>query len=431
MPKLRFIAGATALPITPLSEHLGGRLYLGGYDGYLSRPARGVHDDLFARALILGDGQTSAALIALDLVGISNRHIARIRQAVARRLEIPEAAVLIASTHTHASPDLQGLWGGVSPHYAAHLRRQAVRAALQAAADRREVSLRAATVSVKGRTVNRRGWPQTDEAMTVLRARDGRGDAIATMVNFAAHPTVTQEENVRISRDFPGALVDSLESHAGGVALFVNADQGDANPNVSGGFPEAQAYGEGLAQVAAKALKKTKELEPPLTVTARRLDVPLANPRLRLPPGLVLRGMLTGVRGLAGLGTLRWLAGRYPRQERAFVFATLGLLAEHPVFVPARGAPFLRTRVSRLRVGDGLDALAAPGEVLTRLGVPLRERLTGRATMFLGLTNDSLGYFVPQDEWMSGRNESYEETVSLGPQAASALENAADRLLAS
>ncbi|MEE8347357.1 MAG: neutral/alkaline non-lysosomal ceramidase N-terminal domain-containing protein, partial [Dehalococcoidia bacterium] len=421
MPKLPFTAGAAALPITPLPEHLQGRLYLGGYDGYQGRPAQGVHDDLFARALVLSDGDTTVVLLVLDLVGMTNRHIARIRHVVARRLAVPDGAVLVACTHSHASPDLQGLWGGVSPEYAAHLRRQAVRAAVQAAADRREASLHVASARVKGRTVNRRGWPHTDDIMTVLLARDSGKSAIATLVNFAAHPTVTQEENVHISRDFPGALVDSLEAHAGGVAIFVNGDQGDANPTASGGFAEMESYGQALAQLAARALKKTSELEPPMTVASRRLDVPLANPRLRLPPGLILRGMaygvaLAGLRGLAGVGTLRWLAGRYPRQERAFVFAGLGLMAEHPVFVRG-GAPFLRTRISRLRIGSGFDALAAPGEVLTRLGLPLRERLTAPATMFLGLTNDTLGYFIPEDEWMSGRNESYEETVSLGPQA--------------
>lgn len=429
MAKLPFVAGAASLPITPLPEHLESRLYLGGYDGYLGRPAQAVHDDLFARALVLGDGDTSVALVVLDLVGITNRHIARIRSSVSRRLQMPEASVLVACTHTHAGPDLQGLWGGVSAQYAAHLRRQAVRAALQAAEGRREAALRAATVTVEGQTVNRRGWPHTDPTLTVLQARAGGRKVIATLVNFAAHPTVTQEENLRISRDFPGALVDGLESDIGGVALFVNADQGDSNPNVSGDFDEAKAYGEGLAQLAAKALKKTAEMAAPLTVASRRLDVPLANPRLRLPPGLILQAMLAGVRGLAGLGALRWLAGRYPRQERAFIFAGLGLMAEHPISVRG-GEPFLRTRVSRLRIGDGLDALAAPGEVLTRLGMSLRERLTAPATMFFGLTNDSLGYFVPQDEWMTGRNDNYEETVSLGRQAAPSLEGATAKLLA-
>src|SRR3989304_741922 len=200
-----------------------GRLYRGGYDGYQGRPAQGVHDDLFARALVLGDGETTVALVVLDLVGMTNRHIARIRSVVARRLAIPEGAVLVACTPSPAGPGLRGLGGGFSPEYAAHLRRQAVRASLQAAADRRAASLHAASARAKGRAVNRRGWPHTDDIMTVLQARDGGKSAIATLVNFAAHPTVTQEENVHISRDFPGALVDSLESHDGGVALVVHA----------------------------------------------------------------------------------------------------------------------------------------------------------------------------------------------------------------
>ncbi|HLB27247.1 MAG TPA: neutral/alkaline non-lysosomal ceramidase N-terminal domain-containing protein [Dehalococcoidia bacterium] len=423
-----FLAGAAALPITPLPEHLEDRLYLGGYGGYLGRPAAAVHDDLFARALVLGDGETTIALIALDLVGMSNRHIARIRASVSRRLEIAEPAVLVACTHTHAGPDLQGLWGGVSRGYAAHVRRQAVRAALQAAADRREAELRAVTTRVRGRTVNRRGWPRTDEIMTVLQARDDHKDVIATLVNFACHPTVTQAANVDISRDFPGALVDSLESALGGVALFVNADEGDANPKAAGGFAEMQAFGEGLAEKAARALKRTVALERPLSLSGRYLDLPLASPRLRLPPGLVLQWMLAGVRGLAGLGALRWLAGRHAGRDRAFVFAGFGLIAEHPVIV-RRGKPYVRTRVSRVRMGDGLEALAVPGEVLTRLGQPLRERLSAPATMLLGLTNDTLGYFIPEDEWMSGRNNSYEETVSLGPRAAASLERAAVALL--
>jgi hypothetical protein len=423
-----FVAGAAALPITPTPQQLDGRVYLGGYGGYEDRPAAGVHDDLFARALVIGDGATTVALIALDLVGMSNRHIARIRRAVARRLEMPDTAVLVACTHTHAGPDLQGPWGGVSSECAAHIRRQTVRAAVQAAAERAPATLWTATTTVPGRTVNRRGWPRTDETMTVLQARDGGRGVIATLVNFAAHPTVTEKGNVHISRDFPGALVDAIESDAGGTAMFVNADEGDVIPNVGGGFEVMQEYGSGLAQAASGALDRATELEPPLRLTGRRLDVPLALLRLRLPPGPVVIAMLAALRGLASLGVLRRLARRYRVQDRAFVIAGLGLVAEHPVFVRA-GAPHVRTRVSRLRIGEGLDALAAPGEVLTNLGLSLRGRLAGEATMFLGLTNDTLGYFVPPDEWMSGRNDNYEESVSMGRQAAPTLEREALRLL--
>ncbi len=428
MPKPLFLAAAAALPISPLPQHLEGRLYLGGYDGYLGRPAGGIHDHLYARALILSHGGTTLALLALDLVGMANSHIARIRRAAARRLGIPERSVLVACTHTHASPDLQGLWGGVSAEYAAHLHRRAVLALVQAADSLREVTLRAATIPVAGRTVNRRGWSQTDESLTVLQARDRRKNAVATLVNFAAHPTVTQEENLLISRDFPGVLVDRLEAELGGLAVFVNADQGDAHPNAAGDFAAMSAYGEELAGDAVRALKKAEDLSPPLSLLSRDVDLPLANPRLRLPPALVLRGFLAAVRGLAGPGVLHWLAGRYARQERAFLFAGLALAAEHPVSV-RDGSLILRTRASRVRIGTELAGLAAPGEVLTHLGTALRARLAAPATLFLGLTNDTLGYFIPPDEWMTGRNGNYEESVSLGPQAAPTLERAVEELL--
>jgi len=429
MPRALFRAGAAALSISPLPEHLRGRLYLGGYDGYLSRPAAGVHDDLYARAFVLSQGDVTWAVVVLDLVGMANSHIARIRRAAARRLGIPGGSVFVACTHSHASPDFQGLWGGVSPEYASHVRRQAVQAVLQAAEGARGASLRVASDRAQGHTVNRRGWPQTDETLTVLQARDSRRKAIATIVNFAAHPTVTQEENLLISRDFPGVLVDSLEGELGGVVLFVNADQGDSNPSVGGDFDAMRSYGETVAQSAAEVLKKAGNLAPPLRVTSVDMDVPLANPRLRLPPELVLRGFLAATRGLAGLGVLRWLAGRYQKQDRAFIFAGLGLMAEHPVSVQG-GMLVIHTRASRLRIGDGLDALAAPGEVVTRLGTALRGRLQAPATMFLGLTNDTLGYFIPGDEWMTGRNGNYEESVSLGREAAPTLERAAAELLA-
>src|SRR3990170_1780618 len=65
-----FLAGAAALPITPLPEHLEERIYLGGYDGYLGRPAGGVHDDLFRdnwtrwRAAVITFGLNEAAYMA-------------------------------------------------------------------------------------------------------------------------------------------------------------------------------------------------------------------------------------------------------------------------------------------------------------------------------------------------------------------------------
>lgn len=77
----RFTAGAAAVTISPQATHLESRLYLGGYDGYMGRPAEGVHDDLYARALVLSQGGTTLALVALDLVGMGHGHIVAIHAA--------------------------------------------------------------------------------------------------------------------------------------------------------------------------------------------------------------------------------------------------------------------------------------------------------------------------------------------------------------
>jgi len=130
-------------------------------------------------------------------------------------------------------------------------------------------------------------------------------------------------------------------------------------------------------------------------------------------------------------GALRPLCDRLAtsgRGQTAQVLAALAMAAEGSLV--ASGLEIrTRTRAGYLRIGEALQGLAAPGEVLTRLALPLKSSLPGPHRLFLGLTNDTLGYFVPEDEWMTGRNNNYEEYVSSGRQAAPALEAALQALM--
>jgi hypothetical protein len=155
---VRLKAGASAVSISPQPEHLEGGVYLGGYGGFQSRRARGVHDDIFSRALALSDGTSTVVLVALDLVGISNVQINRIRAEAASRAGLPEESILIASTHSHATPDLQGLWGGVPESYREYLRERVVQSVVEAVSRLDDAELSAATVEAQGLTQNRRVW---------------------------------------------------------------------------------------------------------------------------------------------------------------------------------------------------------------------------------------------------------------------------------
>ena len=60
-------AGVAKIDITP-NPPVGA--FMTGYTSKPDMPATGIHDPLWARALILDDGQTAIALVALDLVKV-------------------------------------------------------------------------------------------------------------------------------------------------------------------------------------------------------------------------------------------------------------------------------------------------------------------------------------------------------------------------
>src|SRR5688572_23880205 len=126
-------AGFAAADITPA---LGGEkpVYLAGYG--MNRKARGVHDPLFARTVVLASGDEKIAIVSVDLVGL------QYPQTKAIRAKLPQFKyVLVASTHNHEGPDVIGIWGrgpfhrGVNEAYL-DLVVERVAAAIQEAAQR-------------------------------------------------------------------------------------------------------------------------------------------------------------------------------------------------------------------------------------------------------------------------------------------------------
>src|SRR5437588_11499966 len=79
-------------------------VWIAGY-GH-NRRATGVHDPLWARAVVLRDGKKKVALVSVDLVGLQYPNVQNVRK------RLPDFAyVLVASTHNHEGPDTIGLWG--------------------------------------------------------------------------------------------------------------------------------------------------------------------------------------------------------------------------------------------------------------------------------------------------------------------------------
>jgi hypothetical protein len=127
--------------------------------------------------------------------------------------------------------------------------------------------------------------------------------------------------------------------------------------------------------------------------------------------------------GLSRAGAMRAVAHAAHaagRSDLAQSVAALGGMSERRI-VRRDGRTYVAALCSHAAVGDELELITAPGEVLTRLALPLRAAMRGPHRVLAGLGHETLGYFVGEDEWMSGRNNNYEESVSLGRTAGTTL----------
>lgn len=382
-------AGAAKASITPTAAHLGECVRLGGFGTYTFDRgcSTGVHADVHARALAVRvDGQT-AVLAVLDAPGIGNKVLDAIRSRASAATGVPANALFVGATHTHSGPDLQGLWGGVPGTYRDFVVGQTVAAIQAAVGSLQPATLRAGSTAVSQALAhNRRDWGYTDTTMTVLQFTNAAGTVLGTLTNFAAHPTLIGAGNLKVAPDFVGALNDATEQRYGGVSLFFNADQGDVSPVSAGGADEYQraaVYGATLAAYVPTALTGATVIPAGLKLVARNQTFNVYNDNFKLAYHLGVLGPYYNIRVVPRLDGL-WY--------------------------------YIDSRVVRLRLGDAATAVelvSLPGEATTRLGLDLRNLLAGTHEVLLGLDHDTLGYFLPRDEYGSGRNGGYEESVSL------------------
>ncbi len=424
-------AGAARASIVPRLDDLKDGVFLGGFGSYRQRRATGVHDEPLCRAIAIGDDEAAFVVAALDLVGASGLLLHSIREEAARLTRLPASRILIACTHSHASPDMQGLWGGTSAAYGTHVAHQATSAINAAFEAMTPAAASAATASLGGAVRNRRGWPETDTTLTTLRFATHDGAPIATLVNYACHPTASGPANTEVSRDWCGYAADAVEAALGGVAVYVNGAVGDVNPAADGGFEHAASLGEAVARAAVASLDSSESLSGTVAVRTEPLLLPVNFERLsqRVQDAVARAGpalaVLSKAGGMRAASIALHAAGR---SDLAQMVAALEEFTRRKL-LQRDGLTFLPTHCGYLRIGGDVEGFAAPGEVLTRLALPLRASLGARHRLFFGLTHDTLGYFIPEDEWMTGRNSDYEESVSMGKHGGTVLAEALGELV--
>jgi hypothetical protein len=69
--------------------------------------------------------------------------------------------------------------------------------------------------------------------------------------------------------------------------------------------------------------------------------------------------------------------------------------------------------VSYLRLGREVSVAFLPGETTSRLGHDILKYMGHKENFIVGLSDGNFGYLIKPDEYNSGRNNGYEEDVTL------------------
>jgi hypothetical protein len=345
-----------------------------------NRPAEGVHDDVWTRAMAIGDGETTIVIVANDLVGLFYPDA---REIAANVQGVPADNVIITCTHVHSAPDVLGLWGpnrmtgGVDPAYLDMVKRRIARVANAALGNMQPAKLRFARAEAPPKTgYNCRERELVDPEISMVQAVTLDGEPLCTLVNYACHPEVLQTESRLITSDWVHYLREEMEPAGAGDVLLVNGALGGmVTPEIEEStFAEAERVGRALGKAALDGLKTTEGIaEADVRFVRATFDLPFDNPGLAM---------------LAQLGVIN----RAPSEEGT-----------------------LKTTVIGARIGPAQFA-SLPGEALPKVGLAVKGLMTAKYRFFFGLCDDELGYLL-HAEAVDNPLYRYEQSMSANPQA--------------
>jgi len=379
---------------------------------------RGVHDPLWARVLHVSAGGQAVAILDADLIGFADtllgpgrRFTAEIKAVIGQATGLRPAEILLAATHVHSAPDtldfrpLRDAPG--AREWLESLKAKLAAAVVAARSRSFSADLRSGRTVLRGYSRNRRGEPDLDEGVTVLRFAEVRGSRQVVLVNYACHPVIMQVQEL-VSGDFVAAAQRDIEAGVPGceACLFLQGACGDINPRVddSRNFSDVAQFGAALAGCVVEQVGRLDPDSSPAepAVLASVLEE-IALPSRDLPSAGAVAQLRDEARGLAAAVE----TATTPAEANALC-ERLRELEEKLVRVAEGLGPFVAP-IQANRVG-GSVLVALPVEPMGGMAPAIAERCEPLKGITVGFANGYLGYLAPPDMWDRGGYE-----VALGP----------------
>lgn len=389
----QFRVGAACANITPpLGAHMQG--------SFSDRVADDVADELYAKAIVMTDGDTAMAIVVCDLAGTYKDDLAVAKARANELTGIPEENILISCTHTHYGPNTLAL---------AHLpyEKEYTAWAMQKVGDAVRLAWNRLQPAVVGHasgscpeeTHNRR-WHMsdgtvrmnpgfqnpdlvrpagpTDPEVGIAVFLDASHDPIAALCNYSLH-YVGSGASTAISANYFGAFSRAMQRMAGGdvVAIMANGCCGDVNncdftkpaPPLPHPHYQEERVGNVVASRAYAAWQQIRDFSDSPMLAAKACAVDF---RRREPDAEALAKARVDVERREELDLIEWVYAL-----ETLRVADLPLTRETPAMA--------------FRIGD-LGIAAMPGEMFVDYGLQIKAQSPFTQTMVIELANDFVGY---------------------------------------
>lgn len=420
-------AGVASVDITPPQ---GWRLC--GY--FNERINTTTHDPLFAKAVVLRQGDTRAAMVLCDLIGITAEVSSKARKLASEKTGIPIQHIVTTGTHSHTGP----LYFGVSRDYyheqavakqgrdpcepidyPAQLIERIVTAIERASGSVRPVVLEAGLARqdpplsfnrrfhMKDGTVRfnpgqknpdivRPAGPIDPEVGVLMLRHSSTREPLATMTVLTLHLDTTG--GTEYSADYPYYLEKNLKEvlGAGVISLFGVGACGDVNhiDVTTTERRKADQIGTLLAKTVLAEIPRLRAVDrPQLAVRSTTIDVPLQ----QYTPDQVSKARQV----FAAIE-----AGRTAFMELVEATKILDLQNHKGTSLPLE--------VQVFRLGPDLALVTLPGEVFVELGLAIKQASPFKSTLVIELANDYPAYIPTKKAFAEGSYETVNSRILPG-----------------
>ena len=257
-------------------------------------PSTGVHDPLYARAIVLDDGDRRVAILGIDLIGFGWEFSDILRERIAREAGVDD--VFLQLSHTHSAPFPPSWMTSIYERDRERLApwRDQLTVLLPQMVSEAVKNLQPATLRT-GRSAVQVGYnrrlmgdseiimePNTDGLVVpwvdTLSAHNENGEAFALLYCHAAHPVIVHRSSTEFSADYPGYACARIRETIGNdiVPIFVQGCGGNIIGDwVASGFAKAQKAGNDLGDAVVSAMENATKLTPAkLSLAGRTVQLP-------------------------------------------------------------------------------------------------------------------------------------------------------------